>query len=87
MSYVIKLAIAAGVAPTGALLKSFDVDAADGRGSSDWTGNADEALLFDSAALAMAAWNAQSTVRPLRPDGKPNKPMTAFTVEIVEAVK
>lgn len=37
---------------------------------------------FESHAEAMAAWNTQSQSRPLRPDGRPNKPMTALTVEI-----
>ena len=37
---------------------------------------------FADNAAAMIAWNTQSTVRPLRPDGRPNKPLTTLTVEI-----
>ena len=37
---------------------------------------------FKNAAEAMLAWNLQSTLRPLRPDGRPNKPLTVLTVEI-----
>lgn len=41
-----------------------------------------EALRFDTSAEAMIAWNRISVTYPRRPDGKPNKPLTALTVEI-----
>jgi len=31
----------------------------------------------------MSYWRRRSTVCPTRPDGKPNRPGTAFTVEII----
>lgn len=37
---------------------------------------------FPSSAEAMLAWNAVSQSRPRRPDGRPNKPLTALTVEV-----
>ena len=37
---------------------------------------------FATNAMAMVAWNAQSMTHPYRRDGRPNKPMTALTVEI-----
>ncbi len=61
--------------PTGSWLKSYDPDAYDGRGSATWT--------FDTEA-AMACWRTVSTVRPTRPDGQPNRPLTAATIECVE---
>jgi hypothetical protein len=42
----------------------------------------DQAMTFADAGQAMAAWNSQSTRLPLRPDGRPNKPLTALTVEL-----
>jgi hypothetical protein len=64
-------------------LKAFNIEAHDGRGEADWTEDPTEAMQFDSSAEAMRVWNTQSEVRPLRQDGKPNKPLTAFTVELV----
>ena len=40
---------------------------------------------FPSMAEAFEAWNTVSTMRPTRPDGEPNKPLTALTVEIESA--
>jgi hypothetical protein len=31
----------------------------------------------------MKDWKRTSKTHPRRPDGKPNRPMTAFTVEVV----
>lgn len=61
-------------------LKSFDVDANDGRGSFTSTADPAEALRFADQAAAYEAWRTQSTVRPLREDGCDNRPLTAFTV-------
>jgi hypothetical protein len=66
----------------GQWLKSFDPDAHAGRGDAVFTDRIEHALKFASKVDAMAFWNTQSKVRPLRPDGRPNKPLTAFTVEI-----
>lgn len=62
-------------------LESYDVDAHDGLGAAQLTQDRDKALQFDDAGAALTAWKTQSTVRPLRADGKPNRPLTAFTVE------
>lgn len=40
------------------------------------------AKVFPTFEAAWEAWRAQSTRTPLRPDGKPNRPMTAMTVEL-----
>lgn len=45
---------------------------------------ADEAMKFLDAQVALELWRTQSKVRPLRPDGQPNRPLTAFTIEIVD---
>lgn len=66
----------------GIYFKSFDHEYDNGRGLAEFTDDKSEALKFPDMAAALAFWNKQSTVRPLRPDGKPNKPMTATTVDI-----
>ncbi len=62
-------------------LEDFDVDAFGGLGQADLTKNLDDALRFESSLAVFEAWTRQSTVMPLRADGKPNKPLTAFTIE------
>jgi hypothetical protein len=39
-------------------------------------------MVFEDHAAAMEVWTRQSRVRPLRPDGKPNRPLTAYTISI-----
>lgn len=41
-----------------------------------------EAKQFPSAVEAVEYWQAVDPTNPIRPDGKPNRPLTAFTVEI-----
>ena len=58
--------------------------------SHDWlklTHNIDDAWLWDSAEDALSTWKEILTSDPVRPDGKPNRPMTAFTVELVKVEK
>jgi hypothetical protein len=45
----------------------------------------ERAQRFQDAAAAMRAWCEASTTRPLRPDGKSNRPLTVLTVEIEPA--
>lgn len=70
--------------PVGRWIKSADVEAHDGRGEATFTVLPNNALAFESFAEAHACWTQVSTVRPLRDDGQPNRPLTAFTVEIME---
>lgn len=65
----------------GKYLAWFDVDAFDGRGSDHWTDNLADAIRFPSFVAAMAAWKTTSRVRPVREDGRPNRPLTAYSVE------
>jgi hypothetical protein len=46
----------------------------------------DKAARF-STQVAMETWRRQSRTAPLRPDGKPNRPLAAFTVVIFDADK
>jgi len=70
--------------PGGAWLASYDPDANQGRGEARWSPDFREALHFDTAGEAMECWRRQSRVRPLRADGRPNRPLTAVTVEVLE---
>jgi hypothetical protein len=68
-------------------LKSFDPDArAPGRpfptGSVAVTKDPDQAMRFASFAVAFETWRTQSTKVPKRPDGEPNRPLTAFSADI-----
>lgn len=66
----------------GQYLKSFDFDADNGGGFGEFTNDIDEAKKFDGFIECAAFWKTQSTVRPFRADGEPNRPFTASTVAI-----
>jgi hypothetical protein len=51
------------------------------------TDDLDQAMGFVDAAQAMALWKQSSTRWPTRPDGQPNRPLTAFTVEVAKRSK
>lgn len=65
----------------GAWLKSYDPDENEGQGGFEVTDDRAEALVFDDLIALRDCWAAQSTVKPLRTDGKPNRPLTAYTIE------
>ena len=74
---------------TGAYLKAFDPDfhpdpTSPWTGLAEWTDDLAEALYFEDAGAAMDLWRTQSNVVPIRPDGKPNRPLSRFTVMIEE---
>jgi hypothetical protein len=64
----------------GKYLEWSDPNAKKGLGDDRWTTNLDKAKKFASFADAMECWRAQSSIRPFRDDGKPNRPMTAYSV-------
>lgn len=68
--------------PVGWYLASYDPEANDGNGTAMWTPDGTQALRFPSEAEAMAYYRAVPRNRPLRPDGKPNRPLTVFSVMI-----
>lgn len=87
MGYVIRVLGLAGEpfqSPLRYWLASADVNARGGRGSMVTTLVRSEALTFPSQREAFEFWRQRSTRRPLRPDGRPNRPLTAFTIEIEE---
>jgi hypothetical protein len=64
----------------GMWMKMFDFNANDGRGDGDFTDDPTQAQRFGSLQKAMDFRNTASTVRPLRSDGLPNRPLTACTM-------
>lgn len=91
MSYVIVFEALAGQTTivegypvrSGDYLRSYDGEAHEGRGYAVWTRDPALALRFETGAEAMRFWTQQPVSRPLRPDGRPNRPLTAFTVSIL----
>jgi len=57
-------------------------DAADFRGRTVTTSDKAKARVFPDAAAAFDYWRQQSALLPLRPDGRPNRQLTAFTIEV-----
>ena len=68
--------------PVGWYLAGYDADGNDGWGEAIWTEDPAEAIVFACATDAHACWTEQSRLRPLRPDGQPNRPLTALSVQV-----
>ena len=67
-----------------AWLRALDVDAFAGLGHVTITHDRRKAMRFANVGEAWECWRRQSALVPLRPDGKPNRPLTAFTVTFDE---
>lgn len=68
--------------PRPLYFKSIDPEAHGGRGHVSWTSKLEEAVVFADHAEAMRIYQASPKCRPVGADGRPNKPLTAYTVEI-----
>jgi len=66
--------------PQPEYLKEYDNETHDGRGFAASTRDINEALKFDSLEAVLEAWKSVSKKRPLRADGKPNRPLSTFTI-------
>jgi hypothetical protein len=70
----------------GQYFKRFDPFAHNGVGDAVWTPNIDEAARFADQLEAIKVYHSIPRCHPVRlTDGKPNKPITAYTVLIEEA--
>lgn len=87
MPYIIQaVAWAGGFAPlegAGGYVDWCDVDANDGLGAFTLTDDEAKAIQFDAPGQALEFWQKQSTIKPLRDDGKPNRPLTSLTIMVV----
>lgn len=86
MSVVIKIIGLVDGRPSpyeGQYLKSCDVDGRDGRGAIFTTSDPADAMVFEHVGEAHAYWMRESTVVPRRPDGKPNRPLTGYSIEML----
>jgi hypothetical protein len=63
-------------------LKSYNPEAHAGRGAVKFTDDVDEAMTFPDRRSAFACYLQVPKNHPVRDDGKPNRPLTAYTVEI-----
>ena len=68
----------------GQYLNGYDANAHGGLGEASWTRDRECAMVFADTGEALAFYRAQSTARPTRPDGLPNRPLTAFNVAFDE---
>jgi hypothetical protein len=68
-------------------LKAYDADGMAGFGLIDTTDNRAEARRFPSLEAVLECWRTQIRVQPLRDDGRPNRPLTAHSIEPVDESK
>jgi hypothetical protein len=66
--------------PVGSYLASYNPEGAGGTGVAEWTRDPAQAMTFATAEAATACYRAIPHNRPLRADGKPNQPLTMFSV-------
>lgn len=72
-----------GIDAVGRYLAAYDPEYAEGYGTASWTDDPSQAMSFVSLAAARDCYQAVPFNRPLRPDGQPNRPLTAASVEII----
>jgi len=66
----------------GTYVHEFDPDGHGGHGDLVCTSDIKDAKRFESIADAFDFYRQQSKTHPLRHDGKPNRPLTAFTISV-----
>jgi len=77
------VAVHDGKTPAGEYLASFAPEAYDGRGLATFTRDLARALVFPDFQAAYECIGTRPRSRPTRPDGKPNRPLMAFTLQIL----
>jgi hypothetical protein len=85
LEYVIQLLQLASGKPDaaeGQYVKRYDPTAYFGRGDLVTTPDKDDARRFPDVAAATEFWRQSAGTRP---DGKPNRPLTAWTIDIQDA--
>ena len=72
--------------PDPCYIQQYDLAYAGGRGRAMLTGDIEVAATWDTEVEVFQAWRTVSEKMPVRDDGKPNRPLTAYTIS-PEAVK
>ena len=67
----------------GGWLAAYDPEAHGGQGEVRWTNDPTEGLTFADQTAAAECYMTVPSNRPLRPDGRPNRPLAAWTVEFL----
>jgi hypothetical protein len=62
-------------------LQAYDPEFADGIGKAVETTDPAKARTFPSFEAVMETWKTRSKTRPTRDDGRPNRPLTAYTIQ------
>lgn len=65
-------------------LKEYDADVDGYNGAIEFTDSIEDAMKFADFAAVMACWKRVSNTVPVRPDGKPNRPLSAFSISPVD---
>ena len=68
----------------GMYLARYEPEAYDGHGLAEWTEDPRKAIRFATAADAFSAWRATPITRPVRDDGAPNRPLSAYSIAVLE---
>lgn len=68
----------------GRYVRVYDPNGGGEHGNLTLTGTRLKAKRYADKAAALEAYRAINENHPLRPDGMPNRPLTAFTVELLE---
>ena len=61
-------------------VREYDADGLDGYGRVEFTGEVHEALRFTGLPELLACWSTTSSTRSVRTDGRPNRPLTAYSI-------
>lgn len=86
--FVMRIMDVPGPFPDGTAVYLFSFDLSDDpRGRFQMTLNPGDAMQFEGFLGVMEAWGSVSPLVPVRDDGKPNKPLTIFTIEPVPLVR
>ena len=67
----------------GKYLVAFDPDGGEGEGAGVSDPDPRRAKQFRSETALLQYYSRQSRTRPLRDDGRPNRPLTSYTIELV----
>jgi hypothetical protein len=72
-----------GRTPEGEYVRAYEPEKHGGRGEATFTRDLKHARLFPDLESAWRFIGQRPTSRPTRPDGKPNRPLMAFTLQIL----